>query len=92
MNNTVSQIIAAGALAGALALAGTAPSYAANGRNAAFAAGVGVGLLGGAALGGGYGAYPAYGGGYYGGPSYAYGGSGYHRPYYRHRYYRHGYR
>jgi hypothetical protein len=91
MNNTVGKVIAASALAGALALASTAPSYAANGRNAAFAAGVGVGLLGGAALGGGYGAYPAYGG-YYGGPSYAYGSYGYHRPYYRHRYYRHGYR
>ena len=66
MNNTLGKIIAAGALAGALALAGT-PPYAANGRNAAFAAGVGAGQVGGAVLGGGYGAYPAYGG-YYGGP------------------------
>jgi hypothetical protein len=90
MNNMLGKTIAASALAGALALVGTAPSYAANGRNAAFAAGVGAGLVGGAVLGGGY-AAPAYGG-YYGGPGYAYGAYGYHRPYYRHRYYRHWYR
>jgi hypothetical protein len=89
MNNTLGKVIAAGALVGALALAGTGPTYAANGRNAAFAAGVGAGLAGGAVLGGGY---PAYGAGYYGSPGYAYGAYGYHRPYYRHRYYRHGYR
>jgi hypothetical protein len=82
MNNTLGKIVAAGALAGALALVGTAPSYAANGRNAAFAAGVGAGLVGGAVLGGGYGAYPAYGG-YYGGPGYAYGRQRYYRHYYR---------
>jgi len=87
MYSTLGKFVAAGALVGALALAGTTPSYAANGRNAAFAAGVGAGLVGGAVLGGG----PAYGG-YYGGPRYAYGAYGYHRPYYRHRYYRHWYR
>jgi hypothetical protein len=88
MYTTLGKFIAAGALVGTLAVVGAAPSQAAQGRNAAFAAGVGVGLLGGAALGGGYGAYPAYGG-YYGGPRYAYVAYGYHRPYYRHRYYRH---
>ena len=93
MNSTFGRIIAAGALVGALALASAAPTQAAEGRNAAFAAGVAAGALGGAAVGGGYAApaygYPAYGapayGGYYDRPRYL------HRPYYaRHhrRYYR----
>ena len=90
MHSTLGKIIAASALVGVLAITSAAPSQAAQGRNAAFAAGVGVGLLGGAAVGSGYGAYPAYGG-YYGGPRYAYGSyGGWHRPY-RHRYYRHWY-
>jgi hypothetical protein len=88
MNSTRCKIVVTGALVGALALASAVPTQAAQGRNAAFAAGVAAGALGGAALGGaGYG-YPAYGG-YYGGPRYAYGSyGGYNRPY-RHRYYRH---
>lgn len=88
MNSTLGKVVATGALVGALAIAGAVPTQAAQGRNAAFATGVAVGALGGAALGGGYGAYPAYGGGYYGGPRYAYG----YRPnghrYYRHHWYR----
>ena len=85
------KIVIAAALAGALAMASVAPTQAAEGRNAAFAAGVAAGVLGGAALGGGY-AAPAYGYGY---PAYGYGpGPGYYagphyvRPYYRgrHRY------
>jgi len=56
------------ALAGALALAATAPSEARNGRNAA-AIGFGVGALAGAAI-----ASSAYNNGYYyGDPGYAYG-------------------
>lgn len=85
------KIVIAAVLAGALGLASAAPSQAAEGRNAAFAAGVAAGALGGAALGGGY-AAPAYGYGYpaYGyrpGPAY-YAGPRYVRPYYRgrHRY------
>jgi hypothetical protein len=85
MNNTLAKVVVTGALVGALAVASAGPTQAAQGRNAAFAAGVAAGALGGAALGGGYGAYPAYGG-YYGGPRYAYGD----RPY-RHRYH-HWYR
>jgi len=86
MRNTISGIIATDALVGALAIANATPSQAAQGRNAAFAAGVAAGAIGGAALGRGYG-YPAYGGNYgYGGPRYAQG----YRPY-RHRYYRHWY-
>jgi hypothetical protein len=92
--HTTLKIIAAAGLIGALAVANATPSQAAEGRNAAFAAGVGVGLLGGAVAGGGYGAYPAYGygSGYaYGGPAYR---SGYvyaaprARRYHRHGYYR----
>ena len=62
------KIVIAAALAGALAMASVAPTQAAEGRNAAFAAGVAAGVLGGAALGGGY-AAPAYGYGY---PAYGY--------------------
>ena len=92
MNNTLAKItlakiVTTGALVGALGVASAMPTQAAEGRNAAFAAGVAAGALGGAALGGGYGAYPAYGG-YSGGPRYAYSD----RPY-RHRSYRnHWYR
>jgi hypothetical protein len=83
MNSTLGKLVVTGALIGAVAVAGVVPAQAAQGRNAAFATGVAVGAVGGAALSGGYGygAYPAYG--YYGGPRYAYG----YRPY-RHRYYR----
>ena len=87
MNNTLGKIVATGALVGALAVASAVPIQAAEGRNAAFAAGVATGALGGAALGGGYGAYPAYGG-YYGGPRYAYGDRPYRHRYYRHHWYR----
>ncbi len=89
------RIITAAALIGAVAVASATPSQAGGGRNAAFAAGVGVGLLGGAAVAGsGYGAYPGYG---YS-PGYAYSSPGYARYAYhgggwRHRYHRHwGYR
>ena len=84
MNTTLGRIIATSSLVGALAVASAAPTQAAEGRNAAFAAGAVAGALGGAALGGGYGAYPAYGYGYGGGPRYAYGqGRAYgHRPHY----------
>jgi hypothetical protein len=64
MNSTFGRIIATGGLVGALALASAAPTQAAEGRNAAFAAGVAAGALGGAVLGGGYApgyGYPAYG-------------------------------
>jgi hypothetical protein len=71
MNNKIAKVVAVGALFGTLAGMSIGPAQAAQGRNAAFAAGVAAGALGGAALGGGY-AGPAYGG-YYGGPSYAYG-------------------
>jgi hypothetical protein len=85
MQIAFSRIIASSALVGALAVASTAPSHAAQGRNAAFAAGVAAGALGGAALSGGYG-YPAYGGYYgYGGPRYAYGSHPY-RHYHWHWY------
>ncbi len=93
MNSTLGRIIAAGGLVGALALASAAPTQAAGGRNAAFAAGVAAGVLGGAVLGGGYApgygypaygypgyGYPVYGGGYYAGPRYV-------RPYRGRRYY-----
>jgi hypothetical protein len=61
MNNTLGKVVAIGALIGALAVASAVPTQAAQGRNAAFAAGVAARALGGATLGGGYGAYPAYG-------------------------------
>jgi hypothetical protein len=92
--NIRGSILATGALIGALALASATPTQAAEGRNAAFAAGVAAGALGGAALGGGY-AAPAYGYPAYGYPAYGYGpgpayyaGPRYARPYYRgrHRY------
>jgi hypothetical protein len=87
MNNTLAKIVTTGALVGALAVASAVPTQAAQGRNAAFAAGVAARALGGAALGGGYGAYPAYGG-YYGGPRYAYSDRPYRHRYYRHHWYR----
>ena len=87
MNSTLGKVVATGALAGALAIAGAVPTQAAQGRNAAFATGVAVGALGSAALGGGYGAYPAYGGNY-GGPRYAYGYQPYRHRYNRHHWYR----
>jgi hypothetical protein len=90
MNSTFCRIAATGALLGALAVATAAPIQAAEGRNAAFAAGVAAGALGGAALGGGYAPYPVYGGypaygynaGYYPRPRYV-------RPYRRHYHYYH---
>ena len=51
--NIRGSILATGALIGALALASATPTQAAEGRNAAFAAGVAAGVLGGAAVGGG---------------------------------------
>src|SRR5262245_48320548 len=62
MRSTILKGIAAAGLIGALAVAAATPSQAAQGRNAAFAAGVAAGAVGGALLGGG--------GGYYGGPGY----------------------
>jgi hypothetical protein len=85
MNSTFRRIGATGALLGALAIASAAPTQAAEGRNAAFAAGVAAGALGGAALGGGYAPYPAYGG--Y--PAYGYGPGYYPRPRYVRPYRRH---
>ena len=93
-------ILAAGVLIGALALASPTPTRAAEGRNAAFAAGVTAGALGGAVLGGGgypapaYG-YPAYG---YRTPAYGYGpgpayypGPRYVRPHHQEHHHHHYY-
>ena len=90
MNGTSTKVIATAALVGALAVVSTAPTQAANGRNAAFAAGVAAGVIGGALL-APRPAYPAYGYPAYGYPAY---GPAYYaaprvvRPYpYRRRYY-----
>ena len=70
MNCTVTKGIATATLIGALALPLAAPSQAAEGRNAAFAAGVAAGVVGGALL-APRPAYPAYGYPAYGpGPGY----------------------
>jgi hypothetical protein len=93
MRSTLIKAIGAAALIGVFAVATITPSQAAEGRNAAFAAGVAAGAIGGAAIAGsgyGYSGY-GYGPGYaYGGPAYstgyAYGGP--RRHYRRHsRYY-----
>jgi hypothetical protein len=94
MNSRFGQIVSVSAVVGALAVASAAPIQAAEGRNAAFAAGVAAGVLGGAAVAGAvapYPAYPAYGPGYaypaYG-PGYYAGPPRYVRPYRRpYRYY-----
>ena len=98
MQNTIMKTVAAVSLAGALAVAGTVttatPSQA---RGGALAAGIGLGILGGALAAnayyprpyyGYYGApYPYYGPAYYGpSPYYGYGyGPRWHHRYWRHR-------
>ena len=72
MDGTIIRVIATAALAGALALPIAAPTQAAEGRNAAFAAGVAAGVVGGTLL-APRPAYPAngysaYGPGYYAAP------------------------
>jgi hypothetical protein len=86
MNCAVNKIFAIAALVGALALPLAAPTQAADGRNAAFAAGVAAGVVGGALL-APRPAYPAYGYPAYGpGPGY-YAAPRVVRPYpYRRRY------
>jgi hypothetical protein len=85
MRHSWVKALAAAGLIGTLAIASATPSQARNGAGA-FAAGVGVGLLGGAAIASsGYGAYPSYG---YAPGYYAYGTPGHHYGW-RHRY-RHG--
>lgn len=90
MNGTIAKVAAMAALIGALVIPAATPTQAAEGRNAAFAAGVAAGVVGGALL-APRPAYPAYGYPAYGYPAY---GPGYYaaprvvRPYpYRRRYY-----
>jgi hypothetical protein len=77
MDGTLAKVIATAALVGTLVLPVATPTQAAEGRNAAFAAGVAAGVIGGALVAPrpaypAYGVpaygYPAYGPGYYAGP------------------------
>ena len=90
MYGTIAKVAGMAALIGALVIPAATRTQAAEGRNAAFAAGVAAGVVGGALL-APRPAYPAYGYPAYGYPAY---GPGYYaaprvvRPYpYRRRYY-----
>ncbi len=69
MNGAPAKVIATATMIGGLALPLAAPTQAAEGRNAAFAAGVAAGVVGGALL-APRPAYPAYGYPAYGYPAY----------------------
>ena len=60
MDGTIAKVIATAAIVGSLTLPLSTPTQAAQGRNAAFAAGVAAGVIGGALL-APRPAYPAYG-------------------------------
>ena len=89
MDGTIAKVIATAAIVGSLTLPLATPTQAAQGRNAAFAAGVAAGVIGGALL-APRPAYPAYGYPAYSYPAYStgyYAAPGYVRRPYRRRYY-----